>query len=99
MPAIRGRSMMTTAVRPAPGLRRRPMSTITYFVAITFLLDNVGTVVASDALECPNPGVAMLRAEALSTTDGIVGALAFSRTGDPDTLVFGQVPRDLAMLI
>ena len=47
-------------------------------------------------------------AETVAKTGGVVGSLAFSRTGNPDTVVFedaaalktfGQVPSDLAMLI
>jgi hypothetical protein len=84
------------------------MSTITYYVAISFVLDHTGSVVAGDAFECPNVGAAIMIAEAVTKTGGVVGSLAFSRTGDPDTVAFedavvlktfGQVPSDLATLI
>jgi hypothetical protein len=49
-----------------------------------------------------------MMAEAVAKTGGDVGSLAFSRTGNSETVVFddaavlkifGQVPSDLAMLI
>jgi hypothetical protein len=33
--------------------------------------------------ECFNPNAAVMRAEALSRKEGNLGAIAFSRTGDP----------------
>jgi len=81
---------------------------ITYYVAISFVLDHTGSVVAGDAFECPNAGADIMMAEAVAKTGGVVGSLAFSRTGDPDTVAFddavmfktfGQVPSDLAMQI
>jgi hypothetical protein len=84
------------------------MSVITYWVAISFVLDHNGSVVAGDAFECPNAGAAIVMAEAVAKTGGVVGSLAFSRTVDPDTVAFedavvlktfGQVPSALAMLI
>jgi hypothetical protein len=57
--------------------------------------------------ECFNPNTAVMRAEALSRKEGHVGAVAFSRTGDPaigdfsDAKVirkFGDVPDDLSSL-
>ena len=81
---------------------------ITYYVAISFVFDDLGSVVAGDAFECPNAGAAIMVAEAVAKTGGVVGSLAFSRTGDPDTVAFedavvlrtiGQTTGDLAMLI
>lgn len=78
------------------------------YVAISFVLDDTGSVVAGDAFECPNAGAAIMMAEAVAKTGGAVGSLAFSRTGNPDSVVFedavvlksfGEVPSDLAMLI
>jgi hypothetical protein len=37
-----------------------------------------------------NPAAVVMRAEALSRMPGHVGAVAFSRTGDPGTGVFGD---------
>ena len=57
--------------------------------------------------ECFNPNAAVMRAEALSHKPGHVGAVAFSRTGDPATVnfgdakvikKFGEVPDDLSTL-
>jgi hypothetical protein len=57
--------------------------------------------------ECFNPNAAVMRAEALSRKPGHIGAVAFSRTGDPATgdfsdakLIrkFGEVPTDLSAL-
>jgi hypothetical protein len=56
-------------------------------------------------VECFNPNAAVTRAEALSRKAGDVGAVAFSRTGDPATgdfedakviRKFGGVPEDLS---
>ena len=58
-------------------------------------------------MECFNPSAALMRAEALSRKPGYVGAVAFSRTGDPATgdfgdakviRKFGDVPQDLSAL-
>ena len=58
-------------------------------------------------MECQNAGAAILLAEALSQIQGNVGAVAFSRTGDPDLGKFedavvlakiGEVPTNLTML-
>jgi hypothetical protein len=60
-----------------------------------------------EAWECFNPNAAVMRAEALSRKEGHVGAVAFSRTGDPATgdfsdakvlKKFGDVPDDLSAL-
>ena len=57
--------------------------------------------------ECFNPVAVVMRAEALSRKEGHVGAVAFSRTGDPATgdfsdakviRRFGDVPSDLSAL-
>ncbi|WOH53347.1 hypothetical protein [Bradyrhizobium sp. sBnM-33] len=64
-------------------------------------------VAAGEAVECFNPNAALMKAEALSRKPGIVGALAFSRSGDPATgdigdatviRKFGDVPDDLSAL-
>jgi hypothetical protein len=61
---------------------------------------------AREAVECFNPNAAV-RAEALFRKPGHVGAVAFSRTGDPATgdfgdatviRKFGDVPDDLSTL-
>jgi hypothetical protein len=62
---------------------------------------------AGEPTECFNPTAVVMRAEALSRKPGHVGAVAFSRTGDPATgdfgdatiiKKFGNVPSDLSTL-
>jgi len=76
---------------------------ITYFVALPFIATDDG-IAAGEPVECFNLSAAVTRAEALSRKEGHVGAVAFSRTGDPATGVlsdakvigkFGDVPDDL----
>jgi hypothetical protein len=83
------------------------MADITYYVALPFLKDDAGSAVAGAAEECQSPSGAVRRAEALSKVPGAIGALAFSRTGDPmmgefgDAQLlkkFGDVPDDLSAL-
>ena len=83
------------------------MADVTYYVALPFLQDDGGDLVAGAAEECQSPSGAIRRAESLSKTAGSIGALAFSRTGDPmigefgDAQLlkkFGDVPDDLSGL-
>jgi hypothetical protein len=64
-------------------------------------------IAAGEPTECFNPTAVVMRAEALSRKEGHVGAVAFSRTGDPATgdfhdatvlRKFGDVPDDLSAL-
>jgi hypothetical protein len=64
-------------------------------------------VAAGEPPECFNPTAAVMRAEALSRQPGVIGAIAFSRTGNPATgdfsdakviRKFGDVPDDLSTL-
>lgn len=82
------------------------MSEVTYYVALPFVPSDDG-IAAGEAVECFNPNAAAMKAEALSRKPGHVGAVAFSRTGDPssgdfgDAKVirkFGDVPDDLSAL-
>jgi hypothetical protein len=82
------------------------MAEVTYFVALPFVASDDG-VAAGEPTECFNPNAAVMRAEALSRKEGNVGAVAFSRTGDPATgdfsdakviRKFGDVPHDLSAL-
>ncbi|MET4039898.1 hypothetical protein ABIC03_001583 [Bradyrhizobium sp. RT6a] len=83
------------------------MPAVTYYVALPFLPSDDG-VAAGEAVECfNNPNAAVMKAEALSRKPGIVGAVAFSRSGDPATgqfgdatviRKFGDVPDDLSTL-
>jgi hypothetical protein len=79
---------------------------VTYYVALPFVAADDG-VAAGEAVECFNPNAAVMKAEALSRKPGHVGAIAFSRTGDPATgdfgdatviRKFGDVPADLSAL-
>jgi hypothetical protein len=42
-------------------------------------------IAPGEAIECFNPNSAVMKAEALSRKLGYVGAIAFSRSGDPAT--------------
>lgn len=70
-------------------------------------IDRRGKSVAGSGEELQSPSAAMRRAETLSRQPGNIGAVAFSRTGDPaigefsDAVVlwqFGDVPNDLSGL-
>jgi hypothetical protein len=83
------------------------MADVTYYVALPFLQDDTGAPVAGSAEECQSPSGAVRRADAVSRATGNVGAVAFSRTGDPiagefsDAQLlkrFGEVPDDLSGL-
>jgi hypothetical protein len=83
------------------------MADVTYYVALPFLQDDDGTPVAGNAEECQSSTMALRRAETMSRMDGSIGAVAFSRTGDPmigefgDAKLlrkFGNAPDDLSAL-
>lgn len=82
------------------------MTEVTYYVALPFVAADDGAA-AGEAIECFNPTAAVMKAEALSRKPGHIGALAFSRTGNPATgdfgeatviRKFGDVPEDLSAL-
>jgi hypothetical protein len=82
------------------------MTDVTYYVALPFVAADDG-IAAGEPTECFNPTAVVIRAEALSRMSGHVGAVAFSRTGDPATGIFGDavvirkfgdVPGDLGSL-
>ena len=54
------------------------------FVALPFVATDDG-IAAGEPTECFNPSAVVMRAEALSRKEGYIGAIAFSRTGDPAT--------------
>jgi hypothetical protein len=60
------------------------LAEVTYYVALPFFASDDG-IAAGEPTECFNPNAAVMRAEALSRKQGHVGAVAFSRTGDPAT--------------
>jgi hypothetical protein len=79
------------------------MTEVTYFVALPFVATEDG-IAAGEPTECFDPVAVVMRAEALSRREGHIGAVAFSRTGDPATgefgdakvlKKFGDVPDDL----
>ena len=83
------------------------MSDVTYYVALPFLTDEDGSPVAGAAEECQTSTAALRRAEMLAHGAGHIGAVAFSRSGDPLTgefgdakllRKFGNVPPDLSAL-
>jgi hypothetical protein len=82
------------------------MTDITYYVALPFIATDDGFA-AGEPTECLNLLGVVAKAEALSRKQGNVGAVAFSRTGDPATgdfgdakviKRFGKVPDDLSGL-
>jgi hypothetical protein len=83
------------------------MADLTYYVALPFLHDDAGSLIPGAAEECQSPTTALRRAEILSRAPGHIGAVAFSRSGDPmagefsDAKLlkkFGDVPDDLSEL-
>jgi hypothetical protein len=83
------------------------MADVTYYVALPFLQDDDGTLIVGNPEECQSSTAAVLRAETMSRMLGSIGAVAFSRTGDPmigefgDAQLlrkFGNVPEDLSGL-
>jgi hypothetical protein len=83
------------------------MTDVTYYVALPFLQDDDGTPVAGNGEECQSSAIALRRAELMSRMPGSIGAIAFSRTGDPAIgefsdakllRAFGNVPNDLSTL-
>ena len=83
------------------------MTDVTYYVALPFLEDDAGAPIAGAAEECQSSSAALRRAEIMSRSSGNIGAVAFSRTGDPmmgefnDARLlqkFGNVPDDLGGL-
>lgn len=83
------------------------MADITYYVALPFTEDETGDPAAGQAEEFQSPNTAIRRAEVLARLPENIGALAFSRSGDPmigefkDAVLlrsFGQVPSDTSSL-
>jgi hypothetical protein len=77
------------------------MGNITYYVAMGFEQDETGDLVALDPVEAQSSTQAIARARVLAASKA--GAIAFSRTGDPDVGEFedakvlwqaGAVPAD-----
>jgi hypothetical protein len=82
------------------------MADVTYYVALPFVASDDGPA-PREGVECQSAHAAIVRAESLSRIDGNIGAVAFSRTGDPSLgdfayavllRAFGDVPCDLSAL-
>ena len=58
------------------------MADVTYYVALPFVMSDRGPA-PHESVECTSADAAIMRASALSRKDGNIGAVAFSRTGDP----------------
>jgi hypothetical protein len=80
------------------------MSNVTYYVAMGFERDAEGELVALDPMECQSSSQATSRARSLAASKA--GAIAFSRTGDPELGEFedakvlwqgGEVPADAVL--
>jgi hypothetical protein len=74
-----------------------------YYVALPFTPEEGGGLAPGPAIECPSAPAAIRRAEAIARHDANAGAVAFSRSGDPnlgefeDAVIlktFGEVPED-----
>ena len=61
------------------------MASVTYYVVVPFSVDDDGNLAPGEAKEAPNGESAKRRAQAAFAAAGNVGAIAFSRTGDPDS--------------
>jgi hypothetical protein len=73
-----------------------------YYVALPFIRVE-GGLAPGEAVECPNGAAAVRRAQAMASNQANTGAVAFSRSGDPnlgefeDAVIlktFGHVPED-----
>jgi len=64
------------------------MASITYYVALPFSRSDDGDIVAGAAHECSSPSGAIHAAKRFATNG--IGAIAFSRTGDPATGEFSD---------
>jgi hypothetical protein len=64
------------------------MACITYHVALTFIRGEEGDLVVGDAVEASSAAAAIGRACSIASTKA--GAVAFSRTGDPDLGEYGD---------
>lgn len=80
------------------------MPNVTYWAVLPFVRDEDGNLCPDEALECQSPSAATARARALAAAKA--GAVAFSRTGDPeigewaDAVVIarvGDTPTDLEL--
>jgi len=107
--AVAGAGKVSMMAR-SRGLRKSQKPTdpscVTYYVAIRFVRRPDGSLVAQRPVECAHADAAIAYAKAM-TREGATGAVAFSRTGNPDRgefdpavvlARFGDVPEDIAEL-
>jgi hypothetical protein len=82
------------------------LADVTYYVALPFSIGEDGPE-PREAVECTSANAAIRSAERMARTEGHIGAVAFSRTGDPGSgdfadavllKAFGEVPGDLSTL-
>jgi hypothetical protein len=82
------------------------MADVTYYVALPFVMSDDGPA-PREGVECMSASAAIARAGALSRKEENIGAVAFTRTGDPalgdfaDAVLlraFGEVPSVLSGL-
>ena len=80
------------------------MASITYYAAIPFVQNEDGELFAGEAKEAPNEHLAKRHASSMAAAN-YIGAVAFSRTGDPSTGDFepavilaryGNIPADIS---
>ena len=80
------------------------MASITYYVALPIHTTEDGDLYAGEPFEAQSEREVRSRALALATVSGNVGAVAFSRTGDPSTgefdaavvlAIHGDLPADI----
>jgi len=73
---------------PRHNLEVYAMARITYHVALAIIRTEEGDLVVEDAVEVSNAAAAVRRAHMIAGTKA--GAVAFSRTGDPDLGEYGE---------
>ncbi|GGC68897.1 hypothetical protein [Chelatococcus reniformis] len=64
------------------------MSTITYFIVLSFVRDADDALIAEQPIEMPSASLAEATAERMACVKA--GAVALSRTGDPAAGAFGE---------
>jgi hypothetical protein len=81
--AWRSRSSRRSIGAPAADEGEVSTASTSYDVALAFTRSEGGDIVACEPKEARSCSQATRTADALATTDGHCGAVAFSRTGDP----------------
>lgn len=74
----------------AAGIRVHALPNVTYYVVVPFVRGEDGTLTPGEAKDAPHGELARRRAQVVATAPGNVGAVAFSRTGDPDSGDFAE---------